>query len=349
MKKGESLREVIIMNNEKRCEGCGVALQDQNVLQEGYTTNLENNLCQRCFRMKNYGEYQVVTKSNDEYIEILKEVGKTKDLVIYVTDLLNIEKNINQIRTIIPNKMILVLNKMDVLPKSVKEEKLKKYLMNDDDNSFEEIIVISTEKNYNIDYLLKRIKFYQTSRNVYVVGHTNAGKSSLINKLIKNYSDKTQELTMSPLPSTTLNMVNIEINDYLTLIDTPGLVDVGSILNHVSAEMVKKISAKKEIKPRTYQLRKNQSIIIEDLVRIDYVEGEKNSFTLFISNDLKVRRLLNLFNNSELKDKNKITYNMKYDEDLAISGLGFVKIVDKGVINVYIDKDVDTFTRKSLI
>ena len=349
MKKGESLREVITMNNEKRCEGCGVALQDQNVLQEGYTTNLENNLCQRCFRMKNYGEYQVVTKSNDEYIEILKEVGKTKDLVIYVTDLLNIEKNINQIRTIIPNKMILVLNKMDVLPKSVKEEKLKKYLMNDDDNSFEEIIVISTEKNYNIDYLLKRIKFYQTSRNVYVVGHTNAGKSSLINKLIKNYSDKTQELTMSPLPSTTLNMVNIEINDYLTLIDTPGLVDVGSILNHVSAEMVKKISAKKEIKPRTYQLRKNQSIIIEDLVRIDYVEGERNSFTLFISNDLKVRRLLNLFNNSELKDKNKITYNMKYDEDLAISGLGFVKIVDKGVINVYIDKDVDTFTRKSLI
>lgn len=349
MKKGESLREVITMNNEKRCEGCGVALQDQNVLQEGYTTNLENNLCQRCFRMKNYGEYQVVTKSNDEYIEILKEVGKTKDLVIYVTDLLNIEKNINQIRAIIPNKMILVLNKMDVLPKSVKEEKLKKYLMNDDDNSFEEIIVISTEKNYNIDYLLKRIKFYQTSRNVYVVGHTNAGKSSLINKLIKNYSDKTQELTMSPLPSTTLNMVNIEINDYLTLIDTPGLVDVGSILNHVSAEMVKKISAKKEIKPRTYQLRKNQSIIIEDLVRIDYVEGERNSFTLFISNDLKVRRLLNLFNNSELKDKNKITYNMKYDEDLAISGLGFVKIVDKGVINVYIDKDVDTFTRKSLI
>ena len=298
------------MNSEKRCQGCGVLLQEENILQEGYTTNLENDLCQRCFRMKNYGEYQVIT--------------------------------------IIPNKMILVLNKMDVLPKSVKEEKLKRYLANNDVN-FEEIIVISTEKNYNIDYLLKRIKFFQTSKNVYVVGHTNAGKSSLINKLIKNYSDKTQELTMSPLPSTTLNMVNIEINDHLNLIDTPGLVDAGSILNHVPPEMVKKISAKKEIKPRTYQLRKNQSIIIEDLVRIDYVEGDKNSFTVFISNDLKVRRLLNLFNNEELKDKNKITYNMKYDEDLAISGLGFVKIVDKGVIDVYIDKDVDTFTRKSLI
>ena len=336
------------MDNEKKCQGCGVLLQDENVLQEGYTTSLENDICQRCFRMKNYGEYQVVTKSNEEYLNILKDVAETKDLVLYITDLLNLEQNIEEIRNLIPNKMILVLNKKDVLPKSVKETKLINYLESKNIH-FEEVIVISANKNYNIDYLLKRIKFHQTSKNVYVVGHTNAGKSSLINRLIKNYSDKTQELTMSPLPSTTLNTITIEINDYLTLIDTPGLVDVGSILNYVDGEMVKKISAKKEIKPRTYQLRKNQSIIIENLIRIDYVEGAKNSFTLFISNDLKVRRLLNLFNNDELKDKNKITYEMKYDEDLVINGLGFVKIVDKGVIDLYIDKEIDTFTRRSLI
>ena len=335
-------------NEEKRCSGCGVLLQDQNLLQEGYTTSLENDVCQRCFRMKNYGEYQVVTKSNDEYLKILKSVGETKDLVLYITDLLNLEENIEEIRNILPNKMILVLNKKDVLPKSVKDEKLINYLK-EKNIEFEEVIVVSVNKNINIDYLLKRIKYYQTSKNVYVVGHTNAGKSSLINKLISNYSDNTQELTMSPLPSTTLNLVKIDINDYLTLIDTPGLVDNGSILNRVDASMVKKISPKKEIKPRTYQLRKNQSIIIEDLIRIDYVEGEKNSFTLFVSNDLKVKRLLNLFNNDELKDKNKLTYEVKYDEDLVINGLGFVKIVNKGVIDVYIDKDIDTFMRKSLI
>ena len=47
---------------------------------------------------------------------------------------------------------------------------------------------------------------------------------------------------MSPLPSTTLNTVTIEINEYLTLIDTPGLVETGSILNHIDPSMVKKIS-----------------------------------------------------------------------------------------------------------
>ena len=335
-------------NLEKTCKGCGVVLQDQNVLQEGYTTSLENDICQRCFRMKNYGEYQVITKSNEEYLNILKSVGETKDLVLYITDLLNLEKNIEQIRSIIPNKMILVLNKKDVLPKSVKETKLIQYL-EEKDIRFEEVIVISVSKNYNIDYLLKRIKFYQTTKNVYVVGHTNAGKSSLINKLIQNYSDNSQELTMSPLPSTTLNMVKIEINDYLTLIDTPGLVDTGSILNHIDSSMVKKISPRKEIKPKTYQLRVNQAIIIEDLVRIDYVEGERNSFTLFVSNDLKVKRLLNASNKSDLKDLNKVTYQVKYDEDLVINGLGFIKIVNKGVVDVYIDKNVETFTRKSLI
>ena len=202
------------MNNEKKCLGCGVVLQSENILQEGYTTNLENDICQRCFRMKNYGEYQMITKSNDEYLEILKSVGETKDLVLYIADLLNLEKNIEQIRNIIPNKMILVLNKRDVLPKSVNENKLIKYL-EEKDIHFEEVIVVSVSKNYNIDYLLKKIKFHQTSKNVYVVGHTNAGKSSLINKLIQNYSDNLQELTMSPLPSTTLNTVKIEINDYL--------------------------------------------------------------------------------------------------------------------------------------
>ena len=153
--------------NDKHCQGCGILLQDQNVLQEGYTTSLDNDLCQRCFRMRNYGEYQVVVKSNEEYLKILETVSKTNDLVVYVTDLLNLEKNIEEIRNMMSNKMILVLNKIDVLPKSVKETKLIQYLESKDIH-FEDVIVISVNKNYNIDTLLRKIKYHQTSKNVYV-------------------------------------------------------------------------------------------------------------------------------------------------------------------------------------
>ena len=334
------------MMEDKCCLGCGVKLQDENVLGEGYTTSLDKSLCQRCFRIKNYGEYQVVTKSNEEYLDILKGVGETKDLVLYIADLLNIEEDLLKIREIIPNKMILVLNKKDVLPKSVKEEKLVEYFKKHYD-SFDEVIVISSEKNYNIDYLLKQIKLYQTTNNVYVVGHTNAGKSTLINKLLKNYSDSTRELTISPLPSTTLDTVKIDINEYLTLIDTPGLVDSSSIVNYIDGDRLKKISPKKEIKPKTFQLKKGQSIIVDNFFRIDYVEGERNSFTFYVSNDLKVKRIST--RHDTLKDLQKRTYNMGYEQDLCINGLGFIKIVNKGIVDIYIDSKVSTYIRDALI
>lgn len=77
-------------------------------------------------------------------------------------------------------------------------------------------------------------------------------------------------------------------------------------------------------------------------------EGDKNSFTVFVSNDLNIKRLLNSANHDDLKDLNKSTYQMKYDEDLVITGLGFVKIVDKCVIDVYINKDVEVYAEKVL-
>lgn len=333
------------MNSEKYCLGCGVKLQDENILGEGYTTSLDKDYCQRCFRIKNYGEYQIVTKSNDEYIEILKSVGETKDLVLYIADLLNIEEDINKIREIIPNKMILVLNKRDVLPKSVNDDKLIDYFK--DNDIFDKVVVISSEKNYNIDYLLKQIKLYQTTNNVYVIGHTNAGKSTLINKLLRNYSTSDRELTISPLPSTTLNTVEIEINEYLTLIDTPGLVDSSSIVNYISDEEFKKISPRKEIKPKTFQLRKGQSVIVDNFFRIDYVEGERNSFTFYMSNDLKIRRISS--KHEDLKDLQKRTYEMGYDEDICINGLGFIKMVNKGTVDIYLDSKVSTYKRSNLI
>lgn len=333
--------------NDKYCIGCGIKLQDENMSMEGYTTSLENDICSRCFRMKNYGEYQVVTKSNDDYIEILKSVNQTKDLVIYVLDLLNIGKDINLIREYFDNKVLLVLNKRDVLPKSIKDEKIIEYFekLNFD---YQDISIISPRKNLNIDELLGKIKKYKTSRNVYVVGHTNVGKSTLINTLLKNYSTNDCQLTISPLPSTTLNKISIKLSDDLTLIDTPGLVDDGNIVNYVDRDLLKKISPKKEIKPKTYQLKKDQCLIINDLVRIDYVEGEKNSFTLFVSNDLKIKRL-NAIKHDELKDLFKHEIDVGYHEDLVINGMGFIKIVNKAKINVYINKDVEVFTRSSLI
>lgn len=335
------------MSKKKYCLGCGVLLQDENIMQEGYVTSLENDICQRCFRMKNYGEYQVVAKSNEEYIEILKSVAKTKDLVLHIVDLVNLDKDIHNICEYLPNKMILVLNKRDALPKSVKDEKIIDYIKSLGVD-YEDIIIISANKNYNLDLLMKKIEKYKTSNKVYVVGHTNTGKSSLINKLIHDYSESTNELTISPLPSTTLNTITIVLDKDLVLIDTPGLVDRGNITNYVDSNTLKRLIHKKEMKPRTFQIKKGQCLVISDICRVDYVDGDRNSFTLYIPNGLKVKKM-NANRQTIMKDLSKTTYEMKYREDLVINGLGWIKVVEKGIVDIYIDKNIETFTRRNFI
>ena len=332
----------------KYCKGCGARLQDNNVLLEGYTNDLTNDLCRRCFRLKNYGEYQIVAKTNDEYLEIIKNVGKTKSLVLYVVDLLSIPEHLESIKEYLSNnKIILVLNKKDMLPLSVTDEKIIEYIEKTNEDVFIDKVVISANKNYNLDKLMKLIKKHRVYKDVYVVGNTNAGKSTLMNKIIGNYSIDTSDITISSMPSTTLDEIRVPFKDFV-LVDTPGLVDPHNIVNYISDKNIKKISSHSTIKPRTYQIKKGQALIFEDFLRIDYIEGERNSFTAFVSNDIKIKRI-NGKRHDYLKDLSRKEMNLKYHEDIAINGLGFVKTIMEGKVYVYVNQDVSVFTRKSMI
>ena len=194
---------------------------------------------------------------------------------------------------------------------------------------------------------MKLVRKEKTTSNVYVVGSTNAGKSTLINKIIDKYSIEQSSIVISPMPSTTLNEIKVELKDF-SIIDTPGLVDSKSIINIVDAKMLKKLYPHKEIKPKTYQIKEGQSLIIEDLVRIDYVKGERNSFTLFVSNDLKIKRIVSK-RHDYLKDLTVRNINLKFKEDIVINGLGFIKTMVDGEVNIYLNREVEISTRKSII
>ena len=332
----------------KYCLGCGVRLQDNNILLEGYTNDISKDLCKRCFRLKHYGEYEMVTKSNDEYIEIIKNVGKTKSLVLYVVDLISIPQDLGKIKEYLKNnKIILVLNKKDMLPLSVTDKKIMEYIKSLYEDLFVDVVVVSANKNYNLDKLMRVIKKNRVYKNVYVVGNTNAGKSTLINKLIANYSIDTSLITISSMPSTTLNEIKIPFKDFF-LIDTPGLVSSHNIINYIDEDNIKKLSSQKEIKPRTYQIKRGQALIFEDFLRVDYIEGDKNSFTVFASNNINVKRI-NGNRHETLKNLSRKEITLKYHEDIVIEGFGFIKTILEGKVYVYVDKDVSVFTRKSMI
>ena len=327
----------------KKCQGCGVTLQSIDINREGYTNNLDFLLCKRCFRIKHYNDYQRVNKGNTEYIDILTKINKTKDLVLYVIDITNFNEDITKIKKYINNPTILILNKKDLLPLSTNENKIISYFK---DYKFLDIILISSKNNYNLDKLFNLINKYKVSKYIYVVGNTNAGKSTLINKMIYNYSHNDANITTSPLSSTTLDTIEIVLDDNTILIDTPGLIENTSLVDLVDKATFKKITMNKELKPKTYRLYPNQSIIIDNILVIDYIKGNKNSFTVFTSNNLKITKIITKIKPSNFK---KETIQVYKNEDLVIPGLGWIKIIDDALIDVYLIEGVKIHKRKSLI
>ena len=182
-----------------------------------------------------------------------------------------------------------------------------------------------------------------------MVGSTNAGKSTLVNKLVKNYSTEVSNITASIMPSTTLNQINVKLNEDLTLIDTPGIVDETSMINYATPKLLKKITPKKEIKPITYQINKGKSIEIDEIARIDYNSGNKNSFTLFMSNGLKISQVNITTHKDKYKDLVKHTFDIEGKQDVVINGLGYIKIIEPGVVSVWAPKNVDVSLRSSMV
>lgn len=334
----------------KKCAGCGAIFQTTSPSKEGYidSSMIDNALiCKRCFRIKNYGDYVNVDKNVKDYDLIFNEIKDKNKLILFLCDILTLDDSIKEINNF-KGKVVLVITKKDLLPKSVKEEKLLNYIDKNYNLNVVCKLFVSSVRNYNLDLLLNVINKNKTDSYVYLVGNTNAGKSTLINALIKSYSKEESNITTSLLPATTLNTIKIKLNDNLTLIDTPGIVSKNNYLYDINPKDVKKITAKAEIKPRTYQIKPNQSLIIDKYARIDYIGKEKNSFTLYLSNDIKVKRI-NINTNNDLRSLNKYSFDAKKDSDIVIKGLMFCKMVKEAKIDIYTKDNVDVYVRPNLI
>ena len=235
----------------KYCIGCGIELQCEDPFIDGYVNPSvydETIMCRRCFRLKHYGEYKVTNKSNSYYRGIIKEIFRMNELVLHIVDIFNLG-NIDYIYGKVYSPAILVLSKIDILTKSVNEDKLIAYFKKKYPR-YKDVIAISSDKNYHMDELLVKMMKYKNSKEVYVMGNSNAGKSTFINKMIKNYTDNNNFIVTSCMPSTTLNVISIKINEDLTLLDTPGIINEGDIVNYLPEAVVKSINIKQYIDER---------------------------------------------------------------------------------------------------
>lgn len=338
---------------EIKCIGCGAKLQCTDPNRVGYVSesvfereSLEGVVCMRCHKIKNYNLITKNELSTAEYYKIIKKIANKDALFVYVLDIFNLSSTLNpEVIDLIKGKdVILVCNKMDLLPKSLKEGKLSLWVRHQAKVmglKVKDIILISVHKKHHIDELVMMMERYRRGRNVYILGSTNVGKSSLINQLLRSEGMLDYDLiTTSVIPATTLNLIEIPFFEKGILYDTPGLVNDDNILSLVDAKDFKAIMPKAEVRPGVYQLNALQSLLIGGFVCFNYLEGDRNSFITYFANTLEIKRskyerAVEIFP-SKVNEMFKInTQNLEYEttvieidkpQDVVISGLGFVAV-----------------------
>ncbi|WEG14201.1 ribosome biogenesis GTPase YqeH [Pullulanibacillus sp. KACC 23026] len=361
------------------CAGCGIPVQSENELLPGYVPKAalsrEVITCQRCFRLTHYNEVPDVPYDNEDFLKLLKTIGEKKALVVYLVDVFDFNGSwVPGIKTYIgKNDCLLVGNKLDILPKSTNLHKLEMWLgkmskslgLNPVD-----ISLISAEKGTGIEELAEKIETYRNDKDVYVVGCTNVGKSSFINKLIDLFGgNEALKITTSRFPGTTLNFIDIPLDETNTLYDTPGVMNPHQMAHFIDKEDLKVVMPKKELKPKVYQLNEEQTLFFGGLVRVDYLSGGRRSLVCYVSNELYIHRtkleqaddllerqlgdLLVPAYNQEVA-KGLVPHSISLGEegmDLVISGLGWLTVKgDKGAkFVVHAPKGVGVSKRPSII
>ena len=363
------------------CIGCGATIQTTDKTGLGFTPQsaLEKGLetgevyCQRCFRLRHYNEITDVQLTDDDFLKLLHEVGDSDALVVNVIDIFDFNGSVipGLPRFVSGNDVILVGNKKDILPKSVKPGKISQWLM---ERAHEEglrpvdVVLTSAQNKHAIKEVIDKIEHYRKGRDVYVVGVTNVGKSTLINAIIQEITGDQNVITTSRFPGTTLDKIEIPLDDGSYIYDTPGIIHRHQMAHYLTAKNLKYVSPKKEIKPKTYQLNPEQTLFLGGLGRFDFIAGEKQGFTAFFDNELKLHRtklegasdfydkhlgtLLTPPNNKEKEDFPKLVqhvFTIKDKTDLVISGLGWIRVTGTAKVAVWAPEGVAVVTRKAII
>ena len=83
----------------KKCIGCGIKLQYEDSKKEGYVPEEkfimeEELLCQRCFKIKNYGQNTVNNLKKEDYLEEVSRTVEKADIILPIFDIIDFESGI---------------------------------------------------------------------------------------------------------------------------------------------------------------------------------------------------------------------------------------------------------------
>lgn len=248
-----------------KCVGCGIKLQEKDKNELGYTPNLNNELCERCFKLKNYN---ILTNKgiNIDNDKLINKINELNTCVLFLVDFINLDSEVIEAYKKIKSKKTLIITKADIIPKNIKYQKLIQNIKNIYDIK-EDLILTSSKTKLNIKTITK---LCLEEKNICLAGFTNAGKSSLINALVGS------DITVSKKSNTTQDFIKLNV-DGINIYDAPGF------MSNINRENI----PRSIIRPITYQFPSKHYLLIQD-IKLNILEN--SNFTIYVGNEANIIR-----------------------------------------------------------
>jgi len=352
-----------------RCFQCGAILQCDDEKKKGFITEdllSEKNIkeqrvlyCQNCYEaMKDINTGELNQNVDDQILKILDDAKASDAFIVYVIDLFSFNGTFKKpiIDKIKKLPIAVLATKRDLFPKYVKDETLINFV----EERFEEvgikpysITIISAKEDGTYKELLERALVNRKGHDIYMIGDLTSGKTTILNRCMKHYENKTRKaIRVSEYPGTQTKVLQIPLNNSSFFFELPGLALDISVVGKVERDVQKIIIPKKEIKITSTYLRADESLVIGGLASYSLIKGETTLIKFYSAEGVeskkmaydKVDQFLNInYNRRSLRpvsdnfakfaDFDIFEYTMENDNkyhDIAIEGLGWITFLAKG-------------------
>lgn len=345
---------------EWRCIGCGGPLQNTDVNGAFYTPKPEDEktpvYCERCYKIRHYGQIKPSFMTETMVYDTLYQVEKRPGVMVLVTDALDFYGSIHPFFVAMSEakRTIVIVNKVDVLPHAISEQNLKTRFLQKAKNAglnIDELILVSALKKKNIDALYQALEKASKGQDLYLMGLTNVGKSSILNALL-SAQGLTPTITTSFEPNVTQDLIPFQIGKQV-LYDTPGLTSRHSYRYYLNGSSLRAVLPLKEIKPRVFQNLVSQAFFIGGLCYLVFEATEKSTLIAYFSEKLMVHHRQSkdhaLFYEAKKGDfltppvasdlpahLTKTSFNPAHKKcDIILPGLGFITLNHVKYVDVY--------------
>lgn len=251
-------------------------------------------LCTRCHSLKHHSCIPAeIGEEKASSFDIYQIIRKDPDaLVVNVIDVMDFPLSLLDLRKHIGSRprIIHVFNRMDILFKqparalNAKEKLLDLLAKHTTPEDKLHVRFTSAVKGWEVDKLASTLRTRKRQTNIYFVGSANAGKSSLITSLgLRAKSPSLASPTTSHVPGTTLLAIPTEVEAFGSLlgggkgdlIDLPGILKPG-LSSFMRAESLQQSLPHKHINAKPRSLRIAESLLLGDLIQIEYIAGDQD-------------------------------------------------------------------------